>query len=211
MGDLFKAALLPVGYTLYVWGGGWNSDDTGAGIDGMRIGVNPQWEKFFHMQDADYDFRKHRYEYGNGLDCSGYMGWVLNNALSTAGYADNYVTKAGEQPKMLFRKGFGTFCPAEKVRDWKMGDIMGSSKEGHIFLVLDRCRDGSLLICHSSPPGVQVNGTVDFHGNKNSMAVESARQYMWRKSPEWCKRYHDFWKNEKYLTEYDQFRWRIDR
>ncbi len=207
MRDFIRTALLPVGFTLYVWGGGWNFEDTGAGSDGMRIGVNPQWKEFFYMQKADYDFRDHRYEHGNGLDCSGYMGWVLNNTLSKVGLADDYVKKAGWQPQMLSRKGLGIWCPAEKVTDWKTGDIMGSFEEGHIFLVLKKCRDNSLLICHSSPPGVQVNGTSDSAGNRNSIAVRTARQYMLRKSPEWCRRYHDFWKDEKYLTNYDQFRW----
>lgn len=209
IGNLLRTALLPVGFTLYIWGGGWNPDDTGAGSDGMRIGINPQWKTFFYRQDADYDFRKHRYEYGNGLDCSGYMGWVLYNTLSKIGRPGNYVTKAGKQPQMLAQMGFGTWCPADRVRDWKAGDIMGSSKEGHIFLVLEKYQDGSLLICHSSPPGVQVNGTVDSSGNKNSMAVWIAEAYMQKKSPEWCRRYQNFCKNERYITEYDQFRWKI--
>lgn len=41
-----QTALLPVGYTLYIWGGGWNVCDTGAGEDAMRIGVSPRWKAF---------------------------------------------------------------------------------------------------------------------------------------------------------------------
>ncbi len=204
---LMQTALLPVGYTLYIWGGGWNVCDTGAGEDAMRIGVSPRWKAFFCSQDETYDAGKHRYERENGLDCSGYMGWLLYNVLSRYGMPGNYVRKAGEQGPMLAECGFGTWKEAGRVTDWYPGDIMSSEAEGHIFLVLEECEDGSLLICHSSPPGVQVNGTVRPDGAKESIAVKKAEACMKRISPEWCKRYDQFWKGNSYLTEYGQFRW----
>lgn len=204
---LCETALLPAGRTLYVWGGGWNASDTGAGADGMRIGISPEWEAFFCGQDETYDYTRHRYERGKGLDCSGYMGWLLYNVLSGYGFPDDYVRKAGEQGKLLAKKGFGSWKEPADVTDWQPGDIMSSVSQGHVFLVLEKCRDESLLICHSSPPGVQVNGTVCPDGRRRNTAVQKAEVCMRQIAPEWCRRYHRFWKDKSYLTEYGQFRW----
>ena len=38
--ELLLTALQPVGSTMYVWGGGWNEADTGAGPDAVTIGVS---------------------------------------------------------------------------------------------------------------------------------------------------------------------------
>ena len=75
--NFLKNALLPVGNTLYIWGGG--HDDA----DASRYGVNPQWKSFFDSQDEDYNYTQHRYEYGNGLDCSGYVGWAAHQVMQT--------------------------------------------------------------------------------------------------------------------------------
>lgn len=44
---LLLTALEPVGSTMYVWGGGWNKADTGAGIEAVSIGVTSKWKAFF--------------------------------------------------------------------------------------------------------------------------------------------------------------------
>lgn len=205
---LCETALLPAGRTLYIWGGGWNESDTGAGKDAVRMGISPAWEAFFRSQDAGYDFKKHRLEREKGLDCSGYIGWLLYNTLTPCGFPDDYVQKAGEQGKMLAEKGFGNWKEPSEVSDWHPGDIMSSASQGHVFLVLEECEDGSLLICHSSPPGVQVNGTICPDGRENSQAVRKAETYMRQNALEWCERYDRFWKGGEYLTEYGQFRWK---
>lgn len=41
--NLLKTALLPIGNTMYIYGGGWNEEDTGAGIEAMTIGVSHKW------------------------------------------------------------------------------------------------------------------------------------------------------------------------
>lgn len=205
---LCETALLPVGKTLYVWGGGWNESDTGAGKSAGRIGISPEWEAFFCSQDASYDYKMHRYEWEKGLDCSGYIGWLLYNVLAPQGFPGDYVRKAGEQGKMLAERGFGSWKEPEEVTDWHPGDLMSSSRQGHVFLVLEECEDGSLLICHSSPPGVQVNGTVAADGSGYSIGIRKAETCMRRIAPEWCERYDRFWKGREYLTEYGQFRWK---
>ena len=48
--NFLKTALMPVGKTMYVWGGGWNKEDTGAGIEAVSIGLSPNWEKFTRKQ-----------------------------------------------------------------------------------------------------------------------------------------------------------------
>ena len=59
--DFLRTAMEPVGSTMYIWGGGWNSEDNGAGEDAKIIGVNPNWKKFFISQDSDYDYKEHNY------------------------------------------------------------------------------------------------------------------------------------------------------
>jgi hypothetical protein len=210
MEQFLKKALEPVGTTMYIWGGGWNKTDDGAGMDGQRIGLNPRWKQFFLKQDASYNWKEYRYCHGLGLDCSGYIGWVLYNVLAPAGYEGDYVAKAGWQPQMLARRGFGAWKPSVQVTDWKRGDLMGSMEQGHIFLVLELCQDGSLLICHSSPPGVQVSATVNSQGEQDSQAAALAERYMKGHHPKWWKRYGILIKGKDYLTKYDQFRFFCD-
>ena len=89
--DFLRTAMEPVGSTMYIWGGGWNSEDNGSGEDAKIIGVNPNWKKFFISQGSDYDYKEHRYEHGNGLDCSGYVGWVMYNIFENTRV--NYLPK----------------------------------------------------------------------------------------------------------------------
>lgn len=77
---LLCAAMQPLGTTLYVYGGGWNLDDTGAGRDAVTPFPSPAWKTFFLSQDEGYDYRRFRGSGCNpwhsaGLDCSGYLGW----------------------------------------------------------------------------------------------------------------------------------------
>ena len=44
-----RTALLPVGSTMYVYGGGWNEADTGAGIEAVTLGVSAEWAEFAAM------------------------------------------------------------------------------------------------------------------------------------------------------------------
>lgn len=76
-----QTALLPVGSAMYVWGGGWNESDTGAGREACTLGVSPRWKEFAQKQTASYDYRTTRYQIHDGLDCSGYVGWCIYNLM----------------------------------------------------------------------------------------------------------------------------------
>ncbi|MDE5600026.1 MAG: hypothetical protein K2I60_00230 [Oscillospiraceae bacterium] len=57
-----------------------------------------------------------------------------------------------------FVEGWGDFTPAKDVKKHHVGDIM--SGEGHVYICIGECDDGSIVIVHSSPCGVQINGTT---------------------------------------------------
>lgn len=203
--NLLDTALMPVGSVLYVYGGGWNRTDDGAGDDACTIGMNPQWKKFFLAQDKSYDYMKHRYEFGNGLDCSGYIGWTLYNVIESKSGCSGYVLPSAKMTKTFCEKGWGTFSKAARVIDYRPGDIM--STEGHVYMVLGQCEDGSIVLLHSSPNGVMISGTTTLNGNKNSEGIFLADKYMKKHFPKWYARYPDSSRNAAYLTQYDQMRW----
>ena len=83
-----KTALEPLGTTMYIYGGGWNEEDTGAGIEARTIGLSKEWEEFAKKQTSsynykDYDYKKDVSVIHLGLDCSGFVGWALYNTLET--------------------------------------------------------------------------------------------------------------------------------
>lgn len=209
--NFLKTALQPVGSTMYIWGGGWNQEDTGAGDDATCIGVNPQWQAFAQMQNEKYDYTKTKYQWGNGLDCSGYVGWSVYNILNTKPGEKGYVVKAKDMAKSFADRQFGTYIEKKKVKDYKAGDIMSSACTdcGHVWIVLGQCKDGSVVLMHSTPPGVQIDGTVTPDGDKNSEAVRLAKQYMETYYPQWQKQYPNRCKDNKFLSHYSQMRWDI--
>ena len=202
---LLKTALEPVGSTLYVWGGGWNKEDTGAGKAAVTIGVSPKWKTFFQKQDANYDYQQTRYQIEDGLDCSGYIGWCIYNILNTKSGKKGYVMKASEMAENFAGRGWGTYKNKNDVKDYRAGDIMSSS--GHVYMVVGQCSDGSVVLLHASPPGVQLCGTPSASGKAESRAVVLARTYMKRCYPEYYRRYPNCSRGNSYLTDFHQMRW----
>ena len=108
--NFLATALEPVGTTLYIYGGGWNWQDNGSSIQATTIGISPDWVRFFIEQDEDFTYRAKDggfYPYGGfneyyyaGLDCSGYLGWVVYNTLNDKsggeGYVGTYFEKQGD-------------------------------------------------------------------------------------------------------------------
>ena len=111
--NFLEIAMEPVGQTMYVWGGGWNEEDTGDGVEAVTIGVSDQWASFFEEQDASYDYQNTLYQIHDGLDCSGYVGWAIYNLMQTESGQEGYVMKSGEMAKAFADFGWG-FLYAQK-------------------------------------------------------------------------------------------------
>lgn len=208
MERLLLLAKEPLGKTMYVWGGGWNAEDTGAGEECRKLGRSPRWEEFTLMQDETYDFKNTRYQIHDGLDCSGYLGWVIYNLLETKNGEDGYVVKATEMSQFLAKKGLGEYTQSIKVQDWKPGDIM--SMKGHVWMSLGTCKDGSVVVLHSSPPGVTISGTLLPNGQE-SLATKLAQKYMKKYYPQWYKKYGVKACEYTYLTDSDRMRWDVQK
>ena len=81
--NLLRTALMPVGIALYVYGGGWNRQDTGSGNTAMHIGLPQSWIDFFDCQNACYTYRSdsnpaHSYYPTGGWNQYGYSGLDLS-------------------------------------------------------------------------------------------------------------------------------------
>ena len=198
-----KTMIQPVGNTLYVWGGGHDAWTDG---DGLRIGMNPKWEQFYNQQGASYNYTKHRYEYQNGLDCSGLVSWAVYNTYNTKSNQKEtaYSSTSTGFPAYLTNKGFGshgkvsggTFTP---------GDVV--SMTGHVWVVLGMCSDGSLVIVHATPPVVQISGTVNTAGSTNSEAVKLAKAYMKKYYSDAAGKYNLCIASKAYVNNVDRFHW----
>lgn len=204
-----KTALQPVGRTVYIWGGGWNEEDTAAGVEALSIGVSSRWERYFAEQTADYDYTETRYQIHDGLDCSGYVGWSVYNFWHNVDGGSGYVMKAKDMAENFAARGWGSYTPAGRVRNYQAGDIM--SGPGHVYIVLGACTDGSVLLIHSTPPGVQISGTVNAAGSYKSQAAALAEDYMRRYYPDWYQKFKTRVLPEEFLSRYAQMRWTVGR
>lgn len=202
---LLKTALKPVGSTMYIWGGGWDDEDSQAGATSTQLGLYPEWEIFASQQDETYDFKEHRYERENGLDCSGYVGWVIYNIFETENGHTGYVTTSTYMASMFAENGWGKRI--ENPKDFLPGDIV--SMEGHVWICLGTCADGSVLLVHSSPPGVSVCGT-QIENSESSIAIELATEYMTENFPTWQDKYPNRTVPNTYLENVTVFRWSSD-
>ena len=164
-------ALVPCGRTLYIWGGGW--DDSDACI----IGYQPKWETWFkNHATSSYDYSNYRYSYGNGLDCSGFAAWTLYNTLYTKSGGDWLVFQSTTVASTYSKKGWVNLKTNSSDQTYRPGDVV--SMNGHVWISLGECSDGSVLLVHSSPKGVQISGT-------SGQAATLATHYMKKYFPEW--------------------------
>ncbi len=216
-------ALMPLGSALYVFGGGWNFEDTGSNAFTRSPGLSPAWRSFFLSQDENYTYRDpfgdekkadpatSFYPYGGfneygwaGLDCSGYVGWTLYNTLENASGAPGYVGPSTRMAKNLSARGLGSLSRPEHPRP-RAGEI--ASIRGHVWISLGACGDGSILILHSTPSpsrASQPGGGVQMGAVGPSESCEAyvlARRFMRRFCPEWFARYDACLKSpEAYLS-----------
>lgn len=206
--NLLATALMPIGHALYVYGGGWNWQDDGASNEARSIGISASWTSFFDTQSMQYNYRAKDpaysyYPYGKwneycyaGLDCSGYVGWMLYNVMNTENGREGYVMGANKMAKTFASYGWGDWLrdsikPEE--RQLLPGDII--SKPGHVWVCLGTCEDGSVVFAHSSPTesrvgkpggGVQLSALGD---SKECQAYQLADKYIKTYYPDWYQRY----------------------
>ena len=114
--SMLKTATKPMGSTMYVYGGGWNEADTGAGKEAVSIGCSPEWNTFYQLQDQNYDINVSSYQIHEGLDCSGYIGWILYNTFHTLDGEEGYVMKGEDMARVFSQKGWGTYIPKSQVK-----------------------------------------------------------------------------------------------
>ncbi len=203
MERLLRTSLLPVGQTMYIWGGGWSKEDAGAGEEAVTLGVSGRWTEYAAGQNEQYDYDKTRYQSHDGLDCSGYIGWLLYNVFHTKNGENGYVSGASGMAQACAARGWGYLIQ----QDYRPGDIC--SMEGHVWMSLGQCRDGSVLLVHSSPPGVRICGTYLADGTKSD-AVKLAEQVMQKQYPSWYARYPECGVGHFYLEKSISMRWNTD-
>lgn len=203
--ELMSVAIRPIGKCLYVYGGGWNESDNGAGIEAMTMGVSDNWIAFYNQNDKSYDYKQTRYRIHNGLDCTGYVGWCMYQIFSDCYSNTGYVYQSRNMANAYAEIFNGTLIRKSHVTDYQCGDVMCSS--GHVYIVLGQCLDKSVVLLHASPPNVSLCGTYTPNGNQNSEAIWLARQYMKAYFSECYEKYSRCFRNVSYLTDYDQMRW----
>lgn len=214
--NLLMTGLMPVGKTMYIYGGGWNEEDTGAGIEARTIGLSPKWAEFASKQTSSYNYSDYNYKKNVsvihlGLDCSGYIGWTIYNTLNTQNNLDGLVDSSKKMAGNFANLGWGALTKKGNFTDYKAGDIMSASCNdcAHVWMCVGQCDDGSVVFLHSSPQGVMLSGTYTRSGNKSSQAVALASKYMEKYFPDWHSKYPDSSRNASYLSHYDRFRWTL--
>lgn len=205
--DFLQIAIQPACQTMYIWGGGWNEDDTGAGIEAVTLGLSPRWAEFTAAQDASYNYKKTRYQIHDGLDCSGFVGWAVYNVLENENQQEGYVTKSTHMAQHFAERGLGQYLPASDVTNWQPGDIC--SMKGHVWISLGMCSDNSVLLLHASPPGVIFSGTLLPDGSV-SEAVKLAEQITQTYHPDWYEKFPACSRSHNYLTKSSVMRWNAD-
>lgn len=186
-------ALVPVGRTLYIWGGGW--DDSDASV----IGYQSKWKTFFKKHaKASYNYANYRYSYGNGLDCSGFAAWTLYNTLYKKSGQAWLVYQSTTVAENYYKKGWVSISRNSSSQTYKPGDVV--SMNGHVWISLGQCSDKSVLLVHSSPKGVQISGTA-------GKAATLAKYYMTKYFPEWP--YEARTVGSGYLNYAGKARWKV--
>lgn len=112
---------------------------------------------------------------GFTTDCSGYTGWVVYNTLFTKSGGPYLAQPSSSFGSYLQTKGHGSYGAIDTVLP---GDII--CRDGHVFIVIGRCSDGSYVLIHSSSKGrgVELAGT-----GYGSEAQELAKKYMTKYTP----------------------------
>ena len=222
--NFISTAFQPIGTTLYVFGGGWDFQDIGSSNEGRTIGISLNWVKFFDDQNSNYTYRDdnnknvsyypfngyNQYYYA-GLDCSGFVGWVIYNNLYKDSLTEKgFIMSSKNIAKSLKDKNYGIWMHTVEgstfsnpnytllAQELKVGDIL--STNGHVMIYLGKCNDGSFVIMHSTPSksitgypggGVQLSAVnIKEDGSKNCEAYSLCEEYMKKYFKKWSQRYN---------------------
>ena len=200
-----QTALIPVGHTMYVYGGGWNETDTLASKEACTIGESKKWKEFYETQTSHYNYRDYLYLSSLGLDCTGYIGWCIYNLLYNENNLQGFVFKSGVLGEKLHALGLGSVSQSDVVSTRHCGGIFYSTKHSHAYICVGECPDKSVVLLHASPPGVMVSGTQTPE-NTDSLAIDISRKFMRKNFPDWFSRYPDTSRSAEYLSDYNRFR-----
>lgn len=202
--NFISTALIPVGHTMYIYGGGWDESDTKGGLGSVHIGEMDVWKTFFSLQTSAYDYKRYLHCTSLGLDCTGYIGWCIYNLLNSESGGEDYVFQSSVLGYRLMEKGLGTVTKCNNPHH-RCGDIFFSEKHHHAYISLGKCSDGSAVILHSSPPGVMLSGT-GAKSKKESEAQKLATFFMHRHYPHWSIKFPVSNRGSDYLFDYSRFR-----
>lgn len=232
--NFLACALEPVGTTLYLYGGGWNWQDTGSGRQSTSIGLPPAWPAFFQAQDPCYRYQDREnpahsyYPHGGynayyyaGVDCSGYVGWAVYQVMHQESGGSGFVRPAVQMAHALAHSyGYGAWTQAAcKPQDFHPGDIV--SITGHVWICVGGCADGSLVILHSTPSdswcgapggGVQLGALGSC---PRCQAYRLIQKYLMGYYPAWSARYPAALRSYRLYTGFTgstagKFSWNMD-
>ena len=79
--------------------------------------------------------------------------------------------------------------------------------DGHVWMVIGMCSDGSVVIVHATPPVIQISGTVTPSGSKNSEAVQLAQAYMKKYFSDAANKFNLCIASKGYLNGVRRFQW----
>ncbi|GHV28827.1 hypothetical protein FACS189481_0280 [Clostridia bacterium] len=211
---LQPAAPTPNTGTLYSWSGGWDVTDTKAGPGATSITPLPEWKEHWEKNGPEYCYNveEHSPEYRDfteaenpgkwaseneqfekqiraGLDCSGCVGRAIGMCLPPDRRETGFVFSSRKIASMCAKEGWGTLNEGT-INECKAGDIVSMPNKRHCYICIGRCKDGSVLFVHSSPPGVHLCGTmVPGAKSGNSEATVLAAKYTKKYFPAYYERY----------------------
>jgi len=240
--NFLATALEPVGTGLYIYGGTWDWQDVGSSNQATTIGIPQSWIDFFQTQNVNFTYKNltdhaHSYYpfeewnqyYFAGVDCSGYVAWVLYNTMNTTSGGNGYVMGATGMAKSFAQtQNWGTWTQSFAAptghdgSDFHVGDIF--SLNGHVWICLGTCSDGSIVFMHSTPSGsktgqpgggVQISALNPKNTGKNCEAYDLANRYMKVYYPLWSQRYDAVLKDYSDYTSFTgssagKFTWSLD-
>lgn len=194
--NLLRTAMQPMGTTLYIYGGGWNEQDTGADVAAVRRSPLRRGALSFSRKTPPTTTAAFSTP---GFAAADSTARDTSAGRSAPRCTANPKTRVTSAPRPKWRacsaaRGLGTLL--RSPTDFLPGDVFSMS--GHVWLCVGACRDGSLVIAHSSPTpdrtgtgrggGVQLSAIPACDSRPRCEAFDLARHYM-RRFPTWSARY----------------------